>query len=208
MRGEDPQAIRIADLQAPRRQLAVEHDVVFFKTDITDAASVARVFAHPWSPEHADRPLTVFHTVAFIHAGLRKADFLAPFMRVNVGGTENVLSAAKAAAGCDVFIATSSASIGIRPVRFFFPPWQRYPANFVQFSSNAEPKDLDAPLERFAGCYAYSKARAESVVRRADDRQGGFRTGAIRPGHAIYGHGDENPSSIVYDYMTRGYLPT
>ena len=181
----------------------MEQHVAHFKTDITDPSSVADVFNHPWSPENAKLPLTVFHTAAYIHPGHRKAEFLSKYMEVNVEGTRNVLETAKLA-GCDVFIATSSASVALRPQKFFFPPWQRYPKTFIHFSDNAEPEDLNGPLEQFAGCYAYSKARAEKLVRDWDDKAAGFRTGTIRPGHAIYGHGDENPNSVVYDYLRRG----
>jgi len=139
--------------------------------------------------------------VAFIHAGHRRADCLPKFMKVNVEGTKNVIGAAKSA-GCDIFIATSSASICIKPTNFFLAPWNRYPKTYVQFSDNADPPALK--LENFAGCYAYSKAVAEKVVTDADSKKAGFRTGAIRPGHAIYGHGDENPNSIAYDYLARG----
>ncbi|ETI23802.1 hypothetical protein G647_05608 [Cladophialophora carrionii CBS 160.54] len=206
MRGQNPAAIRIVDLQPPCRELAVTNNVPHFKADVTDRAAVEKVFNAPWPAEFANLPLTVFHTVAYIHAGYGKADFLDTFMKVNVEGTRNVLEAARAA-GCDIFIATSSGSIGIRPANFLFPPWQKYPRNFVQISENADPPSLDK-VENFAGCYAYSKALAEKLVTDADDMKAGFRTGAIRPGHAIYGHGAENRNSVVYDYLRRGGLPT
>ncbi|KIW70690.1 hypothetical protein PV04_02935 [Phialophora macrospora] len=206
MRGQDPAAIRIVDLQPPCRELAVQHIVSHFKADITDRAAVERVFSSPWPSEFAHLPLTVFHTAAHIHAGYRKADFLDTYMNVNVEGTRNVLEAARSA-GCDIFIATSSGSVAIKPTNLLFPPWRRYPKHFVQVTENAEPPSLDK-LENFAGCYAYSKALAEKLVTDADDRKGGFRTGAIRPGHAIYGHGAENRNSVVYDYLRRGGLQT
>lgn len=205
MRGQDASAVRIADLQAPRRELALKHKVQYMKTDITDRASVDKVFNTPWPPEHARLPLTVIDTVAFIHAGYRKADFLDRYMRVNVEGTKNVVEAAKSA-GCDIFIATSSGSIGIKPSNLLFPPWQKRPKYFVQLLGNADPPPLDK-LENTAGCYAYSKALGEKIVTDADDKKQGFRTGAIRPGHSIYGHGDENPMAAVYDYLRRGNLP-
>ncbi|EXJ66067.1 uncharacterized protein A1O5_10681 [Cladophialophora psammophila CBS 110553] len=205
MRGESPSAIRIADLQAPRRELALKCHVPFLKADATDPASVANVFTTPWLVEHAKLPLTVFHTAAYIHAGYRKADFLDKYMKVNVEGTENVLKAAKVA-GCDVFIATSSCSVAIKPLDFFVPPWEKHPRNFVQFSDNGDPPPLK--LENFAGCYAYTKALAEKLVRDADSKKDSFRTGAIRPGHTIYGHGDSNRNSVVFDYLRRGGLQT
>ena len=163
-------------------------------------------FNSPWPAKVAKLPLTVFDTVAYIHAGYGRADFLDKYMSVNVEGTRNVLEAAKSA-GCDIFIATSSASIGIRPSNFLFPPWQKYPRNHLQVTDNADPPPLDK-LENFAGCYAYSKALAEKIVTDADNKKSGFRTGTIRPGHAIYGHGDQNPMAVIYDYLRRGGLQT
>ena len=177
------------------------------RVDVTDKASVTAAFDTPWPSEAANLPLTVFYTVAFIRATDRKADFLEPYIKVNVEGTRTVLTTAKNA-GCTIFIATSSASISIKRTGHFFWPWQSYPANWLQVSDNADPGSLDAPLEAFFGCYPYSKARGEKLVRDADDKTGGFRTGVIRPGHAIYGHGDESPMSITYDYLRRGGAPT
>lgn len=205
MRGEDPSCIRIADLQAPRRQRALEHNVPYYRTDVTDRTSVATVFDTPWSAEHANRPLTVFHTAAYIQPGARNEFMLPKFLEVNVQGTQNVLEASKAA-GCDVFIVTSSASVAGKPVNFFFPPWKPYADNYVQFLGNADPVTENGTVYDFASCYAYSKTEAEKLVRAADDKRRRFRTGAIRPGHAIYGHGDENRNSVVYDYLVRaGY---
>ncbi len=206
MRGENPAAIRIADLLAPRRALAVKHKVQYVKADVTNNLSVKEVYRSPWPAEAAKLRLTVIHTVAYINAGYGKAEFLDKYLKVNVEGTANVLEHAKLA-GCDIFIATSSASIGIKPSKFLFPPWQKYPKHHLQISDNADPPSLDR-LENFAGCYAYSKALAERMVTDADNKKGGFRTGAIRPGHAIYGHGDENRNAVVYDYLHRGGLPT
>lgn len=207
LRGEDPQAIRIADLAAPRREHAVKKNILHVKTDITDKASVAQLFNQPWPSKVAKLPLTVFHVAAYIHAGHRKPETLPIYMKVNVEGTKTVLEAAKSA-GCDIFIATSSASIALRPQSFLLPPWKQHPKHFVQLHDNAEPADIDGPLDQFAGCYAYSKAKAEKLVREADDKKGRFRTGTIRPGHGIYGHGDDNRNSIITDYLLRGGFTT
>jgi nucleoside-diphosphate-sugar epimerase len=208
LRGENPRAIRIADLAPPRREHAVKEHVTHINADIRELSSVENVFSQPWPPEVADLPLTVFHTAAYIHAGHRSANSLPPFLRINIEGTQNVLKAAKAA-GCDIFIATSSASIALKNQTFFsVPPWRRYPDGFIQLHDNAEAEDYDAPLNNFAGSYAYSKARADKLVRDADDKTHRFRTGTIRPGHSIYGHGDENPNSLATNYLMRGGLAT
>jgi nucleoside-diphosphate-sugar epimerase len=206
LRGEDPAAVRIADLLPPRRELALKNKVKYCKTDIRDRSSVDSVFATPWPAQVAKLPLTVLDTVALIHAGHRSPDYLDMYMQVNVDGTRNVMTAARAA-GADIFIATSSASVTIKPSTFLFPPWQKRPRHHVQISVNADPQPLDK-LENFAGCYAYTKALAEKLVTDADDPEGGFRTGAIRPGHTIYGHGDENPQAVFFDYLRKGGLPT
>ena len=39
---------------------------------------------------------------------------------------------------------------------------------------------------------------AEKLVRKADDKATGFRTGVLRPGNAVYGSGG--------DFLTSGYL--
>jgi len=119
-----------------------------------------------------------------------------------------VLEATKAV-GAAYFVATSSGSVGIKPPKYFLPPWRRWPHDIFQVLYNAGPlKDLDAPLEKFGSCYAFSKAKAEKLVREADDRKNGFRTGCIRPGHAIYAHGVENVSNISWDYLHRGGSPS
>ncbi|KAK5061549.1 hypothetical protein LTR84_008093 [Exophiala bonariae] len=208
LRGEDPRAIRIVDLAAPRREHAVKEHVTHIKADISDAASVDSVFSLPWPKEVADLPLTVFHTAAYIQSGHRSKTSLPIYLRVNIQGTRNVLDAAKAA-GCDILIATSSASIALKAQTVFsFLPWRRYPDGFIQVHDNAEAEDYDAPLHRFAGSYAWSKARADKMVRDADDKKARFRTGTIRPGHTIYGHGDENENSLPTKYLIRGGLPT
>jgi nucleoside-diphosphate-sugar epimerase len=206
LRGEDPAAIRILDLVPPRRDLAIRNKVAYFRVDISDRAAVDKFFDSPWPEKVANQPLTVLHTVAYIHAGYGTADFLPPFIKVNVQGTRNLLESARAA-GCEIFLSTSSASIAIKPLNYWIPPWNQYPKNFTQFMGNADPMPLDR-LENFAGCYAYAKAHAEKLVTDADNKKAGFRTGAIRPGHTIYGHGDENANDLVYDYMRRGGVPT
>lgn len=118
-----------------------------------------------------------------------------------------VLAAAKSA-GCSILIATSSSSVSMRPRSFFALPWGKFPKDGFQVCNDLSMESLDRPLSDFFGCYAYSKARAEKLVREADDPENGFRTGVIRPGHAIYGHGDENPMSLTWDYLRRGGSPT
>lgn len=179
-RGEDPRTIKVLDLCPPQRAEVLSANLDYVAVDVGDSASVEAAFSSKWPASASTQPLTVFHTVAYIKPSDRKADFLALYMRVNVEGTRKVLRAAKAAK-CFVFIATSSASISLKPIQFFFAPWYNSPTNWFQLRVNADPESLDAPLENFTCCYAYPKAQAENLVREADSPSEGFRTGVIRP---------------------------
>lgn len=207
VRGEDPAAIRIIDLSPPRRKEVLENNIEFINTDISDSKAVSHAFNAQWPSKVKSLPLTVFHCVAYINPSDRYADFLPIYEKVNIYGTENVLKAAQAA-GASCLVATSSASVGLKPPTYFPWPWQRWPKNIWQFVPNAEPATLDGPLESYGSCYAWSKARAEKLVREANDPKAGFSTGCLRPGHAIYGHGLETSSSISWDYLRRGGSPT
>lgn len=198
-RGQPPSTIRIVDFSKPSRSDMLEGPAAkadYVKTDITDPASVEAAFTKPWPSDAAELPLTVFHTAAIIRPGERSMLFWERTSRVNINGTENVLAAAKAA-GADVFVSTSSASVTLRPVRFFIPPWQSYPDGWNQI---CDERDFDRPLrphaEYFAN-YAYSKAIAERKVCEADAP--GFRTGAVRPGNGIYGL----PTDVICGPMLR-----
>ena len=209
LRGEDPAAIRILDLRAPSRPEALKNNVDFISTDVSSAESVISAFTAPWPRSVAQLPLTVLHTVAFIGASDRHPLALGIYERVNLEGTRNVLAASQAA-GCSIFISTSSGSISTTPPVYL--PWvpRLTTKDYVQILPNAEPTrhTLSSPLESFGSCYAYSKARAEALVRSANDPKTSFRTGCIRPAHAIYGHGCDNLNNLSFDYLRRGWSPT
>lgn len=187
MRGQSPESIRILDFNPPARSDLTQGsaaDVDFVKVDMTDASSVAAAFNKAWAPSVADRPLTVFHVAAAIRVNERSLLHWERSRRVNVDGTANVLSAAKTA-GADIFIATSSSSLSVRPVNFFFAPWRAGPEGMVQL---CHEDDFFKPLRRheeYFGNYAHSKAIAERMVCEANRPE--FRTGSVRPGNGIYG---------------------
>ncbi|KAI1636108.1 hypothetical protein F4809DRAFT_663126 [Biscogniauxia mediterranea] len=203
-RGTPAGHIRILDIRRPERDDAAD-EVDFAHTDITSRASVDAAFARPWPPDAARLPLTVFHTAAVILASERSAARYAFPEAVNVGGTRNVLGAARRS-GADVFSATSSASVAIRPVRpLLFPLSARERANFWQV---LDERDFFAPppprpRERYFGNYPASKAAAERIVCEADGE--GFRTGCIRPANGVYGNPTDN---TVGDPLSRDVLPT
>lgn len=207
MRGEDPAAIRIFDISEATRKEVTEDGISFTKVDVRDAEALRKAFTQPWPRDVSNLPLTVFCTVAIINAAPRKVEFVEPYLKINVEGTANTLKAAKES-GTACFISTSSGSVALRPPSFFPWPWQRWPKDLVQFLPNADRQSLDDPLEKFGCCYAWSKAQAEKLVREANNPQDGFLTGCIRPSHCIYGHGVKNPSSLSFDYLTRGGSPS
>ncbi|KAG7144141.1 3 beta-hydroxysteroid dehydrogenase/Delta 5--_4-isomerase like protein [Verticillium longisporum] len=188
-RGQAPSSIRIIDFVPPTRdelQTPLAREVEFAQTDISSEASTIAAFNKPWQATSAKLPLTVFHTAAAIRPSERHPLVYHRHARVNVGGTANVLSAAKSA-GADIFIFTSSCSVAFRPVTWFSPLWRRWPTNIVQTMTE---DDFSAPLrprEDFPSNYARSKAEAERHVCAADSPVSGLRTGAIRPGNSIYG---------------------
>lgn len=198
-RGQPPSSIRILDFSKPSRS-DMTHGLVttvdYVKTDITDPASVEAAFAKPWPSDVAHLPLTVFHTVATIRPGERSLLLWERTSRVNIDGTRNVLAAARAA-GADIFVATSSASVSLRPARFLIPPWRSQPHGYFQI---CDERDFDRPLRphgEYFSNYAYSKAIAEREVCSANGP--GFRTGCIRPGNGIYGQ----PTDVICGSMLK-----
>lgn len=196
-RGEAPESIRIFDLNAPTRPEALK--LSFLKVDVADRESLKVAYQTSWPSAARELPLTVFHCAAFVRPQDRYGIFFEKYQQVNVDGVAYSMEAAKQA-GADCFIATSSSSVAIKPVNFFALP---RPSNYVQVMPNAEPLPLD---HEFANAYAYSKAMMEAEVRDANSE--GFRTGIIRPTHAVYGHGTENQNSVTWANLKKGGGPT
>ncbi|KAE8388492.1 hypothetical protein BDV23DRAFT_173781 [Aspergillus alliaceus] len=190
MRGEDPAAIRILDIQTPSREV-LDQGIAYIKTNIANEEAVWSAFAQPWAQSVADLPLTVFHNAAVIRHGDRLKAFLPLSRDVNVGGTVNVLIAAKKS-GATCVIATSSGSVCVRRFPLWIAPWTRLPKYLVQVinDSSEVPKEHD----HFFGNYAVAKAEAESIVCSADDPKSNLRTGCIRPINGIYGIGNTDKS--------------
>ncbi|KAK8139060.1 hypothetical protein PG984_002440 [Apiospora sp. TS-2023a] len=188
-RGQQPESIRNVDFRAPNRPDMLKGPasrVGFVQADISDPASVEAAFAEPWpsSSNSRESGLTVFHTAAMIVPNERREATYDRVARVNVEGTRHVLEASRKA-GASVFIATSSASTAVRPVKYLSNWFRRWPRNYVQVLDEA---DFDQPLrahDEYFGNYARAKAAAERIVCGANSS--GFRTGAIRPANGIYG---------------------
>ncbi|GAB1310897.1 3-beta hydroxysteroid dehydrogenase/isomerase domain-containing protein [Madurella fahalii] len=206
-RGQSPESIRIVDFSPLNRpdMLEAAAGCDFVKADITSRASVEAAFSKPWPASVAKKPMTVFHTAAGIRPQERSPLLYHRISRVNRDGAVNVLEAAQAA-GADIFIATSSASVSIVPPNFWIWPWQSVPDRYVQI---ADEKDFDAPIREhhlFFSNYGRSKAEAERAVCGANRE--GFRTGTIRPGNPIYGQKtDPVLGTLLRDGSSASWIP-
>ncbi|CAH0027873.1 unnamed protein product [Clonostachys rhizophaga] len=186
-RGTSPESIRILDIRETERSdlsIGPAAQVEFIKTDITSPESLDAAFSKPWSKSVAHLPLTVFHTAAVIVVSERIKLFYRLPEAVNIHGTRNVLDAARKA-GADIFSATSSGSIAIRPISVWDSWWRSQPRDYLQF---IDESDFDKPMrahEEYFGNYAVSKADAERMV--CGENEESFRTGCIRPTNAVYG---------------------
>jgi nucleoside-diphosphate-sugar epimerase len=128
------------------------------------------------------------------------------YQAVNINGTKHVLEAAQKI-GAAIAIVTASGSIGVEPPSFFLSPFARWPARIFQIVGEVKASASTGSLSDYGSCYAYSKAVAESHVLSSNNASG-LRTGCIRPGHAIYGAGVSNVSSISWSYLSRGGSPS
>ncbi|EGR50975.1 uncharacterized protein TRIREDRAFT_57647 [Trichoderma reesei QM6a] len=220
--GTPPEAIRILDIRPPftfSKDFSHEpaSKVAFVQTDITDEAATLASYKVPWPNEAvADLPLTVFHTAGVIRPFERHAMFYERSARVNVTGALHSLQAAKKV-GAGIFVYTSSSNAALKQVKWLFAPWgsnqrkqqqqQQQPQGFVQLLDNADFFEPLRPPSGFPTNYARSKAEAERLICCADERGAGagMRTGAIRPGNAVYGHVRDN---VVGRMLGLKYCPT
>ena len=128
------------------------------RVDITDAAAVIEAC------KGAD---TVVHNASIVHTKWNKVDVV---WGVNLGGTENMLAAAKAN-GAQRFIYISSGSV-------------------VYEGKDIENGDESLPYASISQApYADSKIEAEKIVLAANG-EGGVATCALRP-HVVFGPGDQ-----------------
>jgi nucleoside-diphosphate-sugar epimerase len=175
--------------------------VAFFQADITSESSTKAAFDELWPRRVSSFPLSVFHTAAAINAHDRAKSIFHRVSFVNVAGTRHVVSASKAA-GADVFIATSSGAISMRPLNFWVPLWKLWPDRYFQvFNEDDAYEPLRDHGEYFAN-YARSKHQAERIVLEANSNS--FKTGCIRPTSGIYGNKYDQTAG---GYLSRGEVP-
>lgn len=211
-RGQPPESIRIIDFRPPSRA-DMSHwpanMVDFVQADISSARLTNKAFSESWDPSVAHLPLTVFHAAAVIVPSDRSKLVYGLCEAVNVRGTQHVVDAARRA-GADVLIATTSASISIRPVELWVPPWRMWsackgswPRSYWQV---LDDQDFFEPLRRhdeFYANYPASKAAAERIVCGANTTE--FRTGCIRPANGVYGNPSDN---TVGGALAKSVYPT
>jgi nucleoside-diphosphate-sugar epimerase len=120
----------------------------------------------------------VFHAAAFVEMWGTRDEFF----RVNVAGTENVLSAARAA-GVPVLVHVSTEAIlaGEQPI--------------------VQADETRPPAEHPAGLYGLTKAIAEERVARASSKE--LRTVIIRP-RFIWGKGDTSVLPKIAEAVRKG----
>jgi sterol-4alpha-carboxylate 3-dehydrogenase (decarboxylating) len=150
-RGDDVIVLDVAD------ECPIE-GVEYRRVDITDKAAVIEAC------KGAD---TVVHNASIVHTKWNKVDVV---WGVNLGGTENMLEAAKAN-GVTRFIYISSGSV-------------------VYEGKDIENGDESLPYASTSQApYADSKIEAEKIVLAANG-EGGLATCALRP-HVVFGPGDQ-----------------
>ncbi|PTB59328.1 hypothetical protein M431DRAFT_478415 [Trichoderma harzianum CBS 226.95] len=186
--------------------------VAFIQIDITNEAEILKAYEAPWPDAVASLPLTVFHTAGVIRPFERYEMFHERTSRVNVTGTAHSLLAAKKV-GAGIFIYTFSLNAALKQVKWLFAPWGRtqQPRGFIQ---DLDDRDFFEPLRpphTFLTNYAQSKAESERLVCDADERDARpgmpvLRTGAIRPGNAVYGHRNESINWVHVENASLAHL--
>jgi sterol-4alpha-carboxylate 3-dehydrogenase (decarboxylating) len=163
-----------------------------------DRVTVLDVDVEPWNEgaeyHHADITVpedcsahiegvdTVFHNASVVHTRDNQHEFV---WSVNVGGTENMLKAAREA-GVDKFVFVSSASA-------------------VYEGKDIENGDESLPYSRVSQApYADAKIAAEKKVLEQDG-QGGMHTVAIRP-HVVFGPWDNRLLPTLLERAKAGRL--
>lgn len=160
LRQEPSASVSVLDL---RTETNILPGVTYHAADITKKPQVEAVFAQV-------KPKTVFHTVS--PPPLQNNPSL--LHKVNVTGTENLLSCAREA-GAAAFVYTSSTAV----VHDHYSPLRDVTEDSAPVLFHPQQPEP----------YAHTKAVAETLVLQANRAGGGMLTAAIRP-TTIYGEGD------------------
>ena len=156
-------------------------NVTFIQADITDEKQLMEILMKV-------QPTTVIHTAGIVPTGNDRYSqrLREKVYRVNVNGTRNILTAAKAA-GVKYFVYTSSVCIISDDVAHDYPNM-----------------DENLPIGNASLIYGESKGIAETMVLNSNTHD--FLTCALRPS-VIFGPGDPHCVPTIHQCITKGETP-
>jgi nucleoside-diphosphate-sugar epimerase len=168
-----------------RELLAGGHEVRCFQRRPSGVAGASDSLGSVTAPDAVARAVSGQDAIVHLAAKVSLAGDPAEFDLVNVGGTRNLLEAARAA-GVGRFVYVSSPSVA------------------HSGTSIVGDDALPADPASARGDYARTKAEAELLALAADSD--GFRVVAVRP-HLVWGPGDTQLVGRVVERARRGRLP-
>jgi nucleoside-diphosphate-sugar epimerase len=168
-----------------RELLAGGHEVRCFQRRPSGVAGASDSLGSVTAPDAVARAVSGQDAIVHLAAKVSLAGDPAEFDLVNVGGTRNLLEAARAA-GVGRFVYVSSPSVAHSGTSIV--------------GGDALPADPASAR----GDYARTKAEAELLALAADSD--GFRVVAVRP-HLVWGPGDTQLVGRVVERARRGRLP-
>jgi nucleoside-diphosphate-sugar epimerase len=168
-----------------RELLAGGHEVRCFQRRPSGVAGASDSLGSVTAPDAVARAVSEQDAIVHLAAKVSLAGDPAEFDLVNVGGTRNLLEAARAA-GVGRFVYVSSPSVA------------------HSGTSIVGDDALPADPASARGDYARTKAEAEMLALAADSD--GFRVVAVRP-HLVWGPGDTQLVERVVERARRGRLP-
>ena len=165
--------------------LAAGHEVRCFQRRPSQVAGASDSLGSVTDPDAVARAVSGQDAVVHLAAKVSLAGDPADFDRVNVGGTRNLLAAARDA-GVERFVYVSSPSVA------------------HSGASIVGDDALPADPAHARGDYARTKASAELLALAADSPE--FRVVAVRP-HLVWGPGDTQLVERVVERARHGRLP-
>lgn len=164
------------DLHPPSEDIKSHPSVSFIKADISSLQSIRDALTEPFATSGVP-PKVIFHTAAAIRFWERLSYCWSASYKVNVVGTENVVTVAKELPSA-ILIYTSTADTAIPCPKFLRLGWDIPEHHKLLIISDS---DKPLPPQLCDGCYSRTKILAERRVADADG-QGNLRTGIVRPG--------------------------
>jgi len=169
------------DIEKPPDEKSVAGNVDFIQADVTQEEQLMEILMKV-------RPTIVIHTAGIVPTGNDRYSqrLREKVYRVNVNGTRNILTAAKAA-GVKCFVYTSSVCIISDDIAHDYPNM-----------------DENQPVGNASLIYGASKGIAEPMVLKANTKD--FLTCALRPS-VIFGPGDPHCVPTIHRCIAKGETP-